>query len=374
MVFLTIILSPIVLKALWVISQTFRHGSFDKEKGEIIRRANYLASKIKDPEQLLNDMPNWFGPQFQGEWALYTCSMTSIALTNMANLYSEKRNMAKKNVERIIDITLSPAIREYDKARWKEDPLENLKGNKSHMSYLSHLAWMIGRYKQIGGSNKYDKLYHSICEALHQRMLQSPSLNLPTYPYESIYVPDMLVVIVALKEYADLHDGMYLPTIQKWLVKAKTEWVDSETGLLASFLSKHGEVTGNIRGSYSALNCYYLSLIDIKFAQKQYEIFKRHFKQTIPFTGIKEYLNNSQMFGMDPDAGPILFKMSPSGTTFAVGCATTCNDKKFRKQLLRTAEIVGSTVTWNNKSHYLLANLALVGEAIMLALRTSPRR
>jgi hypothetical protein len=232
---------------------------------------------------------------------------------------------------------------------------------------------MIGRFKQIGGSNKYDSLYHSICEALHRRMLQSSSLNLPTYSGESIYVPDMLVVIVALKEYADLYDGKYLPTIQKWLIKAKTKWIDPETGLLASFLSEHGDVIGNVRGSYSALNCYYLSLIDMKFAQKQYEVFKRHFKQMIPFAGIKEYLNNSQIFGMDPDAGPILFKMSPSGTAFAVGSATACGDKKFRKQLLRTAEIAGSTITWNNKSHYLLANRVLVGEAIMLALRTSTK-
>ena len=44
---------------------------------------------------------------------------------------------------------------------------------------------------------------------------------------------------------------------------------------------------------------------------------------------------------------------------------------EFRNQLLKTAEIAGSTVTWFGKSHYLLANVALVGEAIALAMRTS---
>lgn len=369
--FLIIVLSPIFLKVLWVVSQTFRHGSLDKEKNEIIRRANYLVSKIKDPEQLFNDMPNWLGSQFQGEWALYTCSMTSIALANIANLYPEKKDMAISHIERIIDIVLSPKIREYDRKRWGEDPLDDLDGDKSHMSYLSHLAWMIGRCKQIGGGNKYDSLYHSICEAMHRRMLQSSSLNLETYSGESIYMPDMLLVIVALKEYADLYDGKYLETIQKWLIKAKTEWIDPETGLLASCLSIYGDVVGEVRGSYSALNCFYLSLVDKEFAQKQYEIFKRIFKQTTPFTGIKEYQEETPIFGMDPDAGPILFKMSPSGTAFAVGCATTNGDKKFRKQLLRTAEIAGSTIRWKKKSHYLLANWALVGEAVMLAGRTS---
>jgi hypothetical protein len=44
---------------------------------------------------------------------------------------------------------------------------------------------------------------------------------------------------------------------------------------------------------------------------------------------------------------------------------------KFRNQLLKTAEIAGSTVTWNGKSHYLLANWVLVGEAVALAMRTA---
>jgi hypothetical protein len=39
--------------------------------------------------------------------------------------------------------------------------------------------------------------------------------------------------------------------------------------------------------------------------------------------------------------------------------------------LLRTTEIACSTVSYNGKSHYLLANVALVGEAILLAMRTN---
>lgn len=74
---------------------------------------------------------------------------------------------------------------------------------------------------------------------------------------------------------------------------------------------------------------------------------------------------------MDIDAGPIIFNLCPSGTAFAIGCATNLNDMEFRSQLLRTAEIGGSTITWFGKSHYLISDLALVGEAIILAMRTS---
>ena len=149
------------------------------------------------------------------------------------------------------------------------------------------------------------------------------------------------------------------------------KWIDPQTGLLSSYLYENGETNPLVRGSYSALNCYYLSLIDKDFAKRQYQCLKKNFKQTFPFIGIKEYHDRKCMFGFDIDAGPVIFNLSPSGTAFAIGCATTLGDYKFRKQLLVAAEIVGSTITYKGKTHYLLAKYALVGEAIILALKTT---
>jgi hypothetical protein len=269
---------------------------------------------------------------------------------------------------------MSEEIREYDRLRWREDPMNGIYGNLSHISYYSHLAWMISRYKQIGGDGKYDGLYHTLCKSMNRRIRQSPIMNLPTYPGESIYLPDMLVAIVALNNYASQYNGEYSSTVKLWIERAKKEWIDKETGLLASFLVQNGNsamIEPLVKGSYSALNCYYLSLIDTEFAKEQYECLKKNFKQTFPFVGLKEYHNRTCWFGMDIDAGPIIFNLSPSGTGFVIGAATSLEDMEFRNQLLKTAEIGGSTVTWFGKSHYLLANVALVGEAIILAMRTS---
>lgn len=376
MIFIILVITiPIIIKVIWVMCATYGHGKLDKEEKEIIRRAKYLLSKVvTSPEQLFNEMPNGIGTQFQGEWALYTCSMTSAAMANIAILFPHHRDMAIKNIERIIDIALSTKIREYDSVSWHEDPLVSLKGDNSHMSYLSHIAWMMGRLKQIGGGDKYDFLYHAVCEAMHRRMLLSPSLNLETYPNENIYLPDMLVTIVALSDYSKLYNRKYQPTVDKWVERARTEWTDPETGLLASFLSEDyfsSTVVLPIKGSYSALNCYYLSLVDEVFAKEQYKLLKKLFKQRFPFTGIREYIDRRTMYQFDIDCGPIIFNLSPSGTAFVIGCATSLNDMVFRKQLLRTAEIAGSTVTRNGESHYLLAEYALVGEAVALAMRTS---
>ena len=374
-VFITIISVLIVVKVVWVKCAISGYGSFETERKDIIRRANYLTSKVATtPQKLLDEMPSGIGEQFQGEWAIYSCSMTCAALANIAILYPGNKELSIKYIREIIDIALSEEIKEYDKMRWGEDPMDGIYSNRSHISYYSHVAWMISRYKQIGGDNKYDGLYHSLCKAMNKRICQSPIFNAPTYPGECIYIPDMLVSIVALSNYANQYDGKYQSTVDQWIEKASSEWIDQETGLLASFLEEDNgkaQIVLPVKGSYSALNCYYLSLVAPKFAQEQYELLKKYFRQDFLITGLKEYHDRTCLFGMDIDAGPIIFNLSPSGTAFVIGAATSLEDSVFRKQLLKTAEIGGSSVSWFGSTHYLLANMALVGEAIVLAMRTS---
>ena len=373
-----IIVALIVVKVIWVTCATVGHGSYEGEKKEIIQRANYLTSKVATtPQKLLDEMPSGIGEQFQGEWAIYSCSMTCAALANIAILYPQNKELSIKFIGQIIDIAMSQEIREYDRLRWREDPLDGIYGDLSHISYYSHLAWMISRYKQIGGDGKYDGLYHSLCKAMNRRIRQSPYLNCETYPGELVYIPDMLVAIVALHNYSCQCDENYSTTVKMWIERARKEWIDKETGLLASFLEAENGITQIImpvKGSYSALNCYYLSLVDPVFAKEQYECFLRNFKQRFPITGISEYHDGNCLFGMDIDAGPIIFGLSPSGIGFALGTATSLDDKEFRKKLLRTIEIGGCTIRWFDKSHYMVSDLALVAEAILLAMRTSAPR
>ena len=127
------------------------------------------------------------------------------------------------------------------------------------------------------------------------------------------------------------------------------------------------------RGSYAGLCCSYLSLVDEDFAKDQYDKMKKYLVKRDPVIGIREYLNKSPKFAFDPNAGPISFGMSPSGTAFAIGAATYLGDWEFRSQLLRTAEIAGDTVKGKNTQHYRLGELAMVGEAVTLAMRTNKK-
>ena len=371
---LAVIVALILTKVVWVWCYCAENRTFESEKKDILERRAYLIDKvITSPENLLDEMPSAIGPQFQGEWALYTCSMLTAALENISRLYPETKDESIGYIDSLIHIVLSSEIREYDRERWGEDPLESLEGEESHISYLSHLALMIGRYKSMSGGNKFDSLYHSICQSMNRRILESENLNLQTYPEEFVYVPDMLVAIVALDKYSALYQGTYYPTVRQWLDKAKTEWIDEQTGLLSSFLGMDGGYREwlPMKGSYSALNCYYLTLLDEEFAKEQYDRLKDNYLKKFPFTGFKEYNNRYCLLGVDIDAGPIIFNLSPSGTAFATGSVTYFNDSKLRRKLLKTAEIAGTTISCRGKRHYLLADVALVGEAIMLAMRTN---
>lgn len=365
----------IVIKIVWVYTFTKDNGTFEDEKKDILERRNYLVEKVvTSPYRLLDEMPSGIGEQFQGEWALYSCSMLTAALVNIAELYPETEEDALQQIDELIYIASSYEMRQYDRMRWGEDPLETLNGDERHISYLSHLAWMISGYKQIGGDDKYDTLYKSLCGTMNRRILQSPTLNLPTYPDECIYVPDMLVAIVALANYSRQNNGEYSSTVEKWVQKAKSDWIDEETGMLESFLpldSSEADWQFSVKGSYSALNCYYLTMVDSVFAKEQYAKLKENFLQEILLTGFKEYSDWFFPIGLDIDAGPIIFNLSPSGTAFAVGSATYFEDTKVRNGLLKTAEIFGTTISWHKGRHYWLANLAIVGEAIMLAMRTN---
>lgn len=132
-----------------------------------------------------------------------------------------------------------------------------------------------------------------------------------------------------------------------------------------SFLDENGAQIANapIKGSYSGLNCSYLTYVDEDFIRNQYDLLKKHFWKEDLLDGFKEYHDDSTYFGLAIDAGPVLLGLSPSGTAFATGAVTYFDDNDIHNRILRTAEIAGHSVKWNDKRHYSLANLALVGYA-----------
>ena len=373
-IILLVILVIVIAKIIWVAVMTKNIGSFETERADILGRRNYLLEKVvTEPKTLIDEMPSVVGPHFQGEWAIYSTSMLSAALVNIAKLYPETKEEAAGQIDSLIKITMSPELREYDSTSWGEDPLETLKGEKSHISYISLLAWMISGYKTVGGDSKYDVLFDSLCEAMARRIMASPDINLQTFPGTYIFIPDMLVAIVALANYAHLNGGKYRDVVDIWLANMKANHMDADTGLIMSFVPD-GETwvgTQPVVGSYSALSVYYLTFVDEEFAREQYGLLKKAFYKKRPFTGFRESVKGTKGPVYVMDSGPVIFGLSPTGTAFGIGGATYFQDNALRKKFLRTGELAGFTVSSKRSRHYLLADYVPVGEAITLAMRTA---
>jgi hypothetical protein len=368
------ILLIVIAKMVWVAIMTKNTGSFETERTDILKRRNYLLEKVvTSPEDLVNAMPSAVGKHFQGEWAIYSTSMLSAALVNIAKLYPETREEAAEKIDSLIKITMSPELREYDATSWGEDPLESLRGDRSHISYVSLLAWIISGYKTVGGDGKYDALFDSLCETMARRIKASPDLNLQTFPGTYIYVPDMLVAIVALANYAKLNGGKYQDVVDLWLANMKANHMDSKTGLIKSLVPDGETWIGEqaVLGSYSALSVYYLTYVDEDFAREQYALLKKTFLKKRPFTGFRELAKGSKGPILLMDSGPVIFGLSPTGTAFGIGGATYFQDWGLRKRFLHTGELAGFTVSSKHSRHYLLADYVPVGEAITLAMRTA---
>ena len=360
------------------------HIDWEAEKEDILERANWLCKNIiTDPEALVNKAPAMIGREYQGEWAIYCCSMLTHALTNICHLYPDKKEGCPELIAKMIEIVNTPTIREYDTMQWKEDAMDTLDGPKSHMTYLSILAWMISNYKMAGGDGRYDNLFHTLCETLVRRMHESKyDLNLLSFPRKQIWLPDMLVTLVALRNYSNMYDGKYADTIDAWIKNARAKWIHKSTGLLAGMLPGESRYQKGItvRGSHTALNCSYLSLVDEDFAREQYiKMCKILRKEELimgkDICGVKEFLKKSPNFQMAPgDAGLIVKGISAGGTAFAIGAATYLDDWEFRYKMLRTAEMVSGTKKEKGMRHYKMADMFMVGEATVLAMRTNIRR
>lgn len=345
-------------------------NSIDKEKEEVLHRLNWLCKRIiVNPEELLNSYPKILGDYYGPQWSIYACVMLIASLSNVTRIWPELQAKCLNRIEKLLPLLLSKELRRYDAKEWREDPIDSLSGNKDHLSYVSLLAWSISLYKLSGGCDKYDSLFKECCEAMDRRMRRSKDLNLKTFPNRPIFFPDMLVAIVALKNYGKLFDNRYEGIVKEWISRCKKEWLNKKTGLISAF--KYGDKTKGLRGSYTGLSTFWLTLIDEEFALDQYNRMKKYLLKSDKVTGIKEYLNREPKLAFDPDAGPIFQGLSPSGTTFAIGSATYFEDWDFRNAMLATAQKLGGDVREENTRHYKLGEFSLCGEATALAMRTN---
>jgi hypothetical protein len=341
-------LALLCVKALWiwqysVSGRDLLDGAAEKD---LLPRRRWLLRNVAMESFSVKQMPAFFPPIMQQEWAIGTLSMTSTALANLAFLYPETRHESKDAIVTMVERLLRNDLASFETSYWGEGALSTLSGNNGHIGYLAHLNFMLGAYRAIGGDARYDDLYRRISDALARRVLESPHHYLETFPGQ-IFIPDNAVTIASLS-IAQLTLGVdYKRPITAWLAQTRGHLLDPTTGLIRPWIDSNGRGIGPPRGSYAAWTIYYLNWIDRNLAQDQYQLLKANFAVKLPFglAALREYPPGYDG-PADVDSGPVIFGLSTSGTGFMVAGARLSNDAEYLQGLLATVELVGSR--WSN--------------------------
>lgn len=90
-----VLLALVLLKIGWIWAlrldgETLLQGGY---RDDLLARRAYLVARL-DQAAGPDAMPDWIPPQFRGEWALVTYSMSAAAVTNIAFLVPETREEA----------------------------------------------------------------------------------------------------------------------------------------------------------------------------------------------------------------------------------------------------------------------------------------
>jgi len=339
---------------------------------DIMLRRNFLIKALSGKPKT-TDFFQAKDMQFAGEWAIGTYSMATYALTNIAMLEPETAHESSQIIAEWIGVCMDEEVFAFDQiAWWEESPLspEALSGDRGHIGYYGHLNLMLGCYALLNNDGQFELLHRKISDAIARRMLKYPHRHVETYPYET-YPPDNTVAVVSLRVADMTLDTDYSDLIDEWILQSKLLEAKPYGLIVFQINSFTGEPFQSCRGSNIAWNSFFLPLVDEEYADEQFERFREFMLRRIPgFATFKEYPEGN-LFKMDCDTGPVIFGVGGTATGFSVAGARWTKDERLLTELLRSVELLGTSVTKGDMRRYIVS--PIVGDAIMLSVKTACR-
>ena len=308
-------------------------------------------------------------PQFSGEWLFGTHLMAGIGFCQMVSEHPELRAELEPNIERCIQQLLSKEVREFDRASWRADPLENLEKGEGHAAYLGYLNFLLSLYRQLNPSNQFVALNDQLTETLIRRMEQSGNGLIATYPGEW-YAVDNTPVLASIAITGRLTNRGYSKFLAMEERIFRTQIIDRSSGLLIQALNQQGEALNSGRGSGSALGIFFLHHAFPELSREIYGAIKRSLATNfLNYGAIREYPHG--MIGpSDIDSGPILFGYGFSATGFTIGAARIYGDEEMYGRLYSSAILAGVPSRADGRLNFLAGGS--LGNAILLAVLTAP--
>ncbi|WBQ06308.1 hypothetical protein [Kribbella sp. CA-293567] len=188
--------------------------------------------------------------------------------------------------------------------------------------------------------------YTSVSAELAKAFDESRTPYLEAYPGQAWPV-DSTVAVASLALYNQLVTPRFAPTVERWVAGVKTR-LDPATGLMPHQVTP---VSTGARGTSQTVMHRFLLEIDPAFARSQYEVYREKFVTRFG-PAVLEYPKGTSGSG-DVDSGPLIFGVSLSATTVALGAARVQHDA-LAGVLAREGELLGVPVSGPDTKRYAL--------------------
>lgn len=304
--------------------------------------------------------------RFDGEWRFGTLVTGAVGFAQIALEHPETARRQRPRIERALDLALAPSGHTFDTVAWGSGGLDDLDSDRAHAAFLGYLNLALGLHRMLYPDSKYARVHDAISRALERRVERSPTLLLETYPGET-YPVDNAAVIASIAVHARSTGQSPPPVVGRWVSEVRRRNVDRATGLLHQRVSLDGTPLDAARGSGTALAAYFLSYADMDLSRDLHRAVERELAVRVAgFEGIQENGRG------DIDSGPLVFGFSIAATGFELAGCRIHGDRACHRRLTATLDLFGAPREHDGvTSHVSGGPLA---DALMLALRTAPRR
>jgi hypothetical protein len=337
---------------------------------EVRLRLNYLERVIQEGVAPNTDLGRLTA--MNPEWGFFTLSFSTYALANLAARQPDLRAEAAATIGRAIQVALTEPLRQPFEL---SDTVAALPGS---VLYLGHLNLMLGCHRQLVSNSPYCHLHDSLTAALAARYQQEPSGNLPSYPHRR-WLPDNAVALASLALHSRLTGSPYAAAGRRWVARARRDWLDPETGLLASMVDATGRPSEEPRGSHLGWSIWFLVPVDSAFARQQYALYQQQHSTNLGVLRCyKEQVGSFETGAGDVDSGPLILGYGIPATAFAFADAVALSDYRNAQRLRRVISLGSRDIREGDELRYgvRLVNLDVnpLSEALLLWADVPGRR
>lgn len=365
-----ILLTVFTILAIWLVFLSMQEYEYP-DRTDMQLKVNYLSRIIKEPFDKQQDIINI---QNQNpEWALFSLSFSTFALTNISFIDITFRSQAIETIDSAIQKAMTYAI--YKRYFNGVNPCQPEIDTTGSILYFGHLNMMLGCYRLLSHDTKYNELNDKLSESIYNRFRKSGFYALPSYPGR-MWVPDNTAGLASLKLHSENTGSQYQKVCDEWVYYARKNLTDKETGLLYSTIQiGTGKPLEEPRGCMIGWSIFFIYRFNKDYANELYEKYKDKFSDNLLiFRLFNERYKNSETTSGDIDSGPLFWGYGIPATAFAFGDAVALQDLKNAKKLQRLIEIGSKRIINNNElkyeTRYIDLQVSPLAESLLLYFET----